>query len=124
MNNLQIEEGKILKKYGLNNLLMTNGLPNPAKFRPFILMNSYATSKSDFVNNSKAKLVENANPDLYKNVKTALTTDLDEFQWYNPFDYFGLYDKIYQGTVFIPISTNIQQSVDSVGKDQVSVDNA
>jgi hypothetical protein len=43
--------------------------------------------------------------------KNIVKPDIDKMQWYNPGDWFGWTDKIYKGTIYIPITNNVNAAV-------------
>ncbi len=124
-NEQKKKQGEILYKHGLLELLDPNtGLPNLDRFSLFMVADAYGTSKDDVIHDSQfVEEVTNADDKLYQEINQALLDkdnpqELDQFNVFNPFDWFGNYDKIYKASVYIPLNNNKLQAITAYG-DQV-----
>ena len=113
----QVEAIKV--KYHLDQYLKDDGTPNPKHTAPFILTEGYTTEKNGIEDTAYVKHIKNPTDDQIQLIKDSLTVgtgkdakvpDIDTFDWYNPFDYFGT-ENIYKATVYIPISNNVGAAV-------------
>ena len=109
----------IKAKYHLNQYLKDDGTPNPKHTAPFILTEGYTTEKNGIEDTAFVKHIKNPTDDQIQLIKDSLTVgtgkdarvpDIDTFDWYNPFDWFGT-ENIYKATIYIPISTNVGAAV-------------
>lgn len=121
----QKREGEILYNHGLLELLdPTTGRPNYDRFSLFAVADAYGTSKDDVIKDSQfVEEVVDADDSLYQEINRALfdkenPSELDQFNIFNPFDWFGNYDRIYKAAVYIPLSNNKLQAITAYG-DQV-----
>lgn len=131
-NTSDVERNKqlaqILHNHGLDELLdPSTGLPNPRRFSVFLVTDGYATSKDDVVKKSDYVEEIDADDKLYDDINRALSTkdnpyEADAPSWY-PGDWFGWYDDVFSGTIYIPISTNQLQGIQGFG-DQVKQETA
>lgn len=114
-----IKEAQILKKYGLNDLVDSKGLPNKDKFGAFLVVNGQASS--DTVGNpTLASTVNNMDADfetmskiLYPDGKGGATQELKgasiaPFGWFN--------SNIYKAPVYIPLDNNPASTMILTGK--------
>ncbi len=106
-------------KYHLDQYLKDDGTPNPKHTAPFILTEGYTTEKNGIEDTAFVKHIKNPTDDQIQLIKDSLTVgtgkdakvpDIDTFDWYNPFDWFGT-ENIYKATVYIPISNNVGAAV-------------
>ena len=113
----QVEAIKV--KYHLDQYLKDDGTPNPKHTAPFILTEGYTTEKNGIEDTAYVKHIKNPTDDQIQLIKDSLTVgtgkdakvpDIDTFDWYNPFDWFGT-ENIYKATIYIPISTNVGAAV-------------
>ena len=113
----QVEAIKV--KYHLDQYLKDDGTPNPKHTAPFILTEGYTTEKNGIEDTAFVKHIKNPTDDQIQLIKDSLTVgtgkdakvpDIDTFDWYNPFDWFGT-ENIYKATVYIPISNNVGAAV-------------
>lgn len=113
----QVEAIKV--KYHLDQYLKDDGTPDPKHTAPFILTEGYTTEKNGIEDTAYVKHIKNPTDDQIQLIKDSLTVgtgkdakvpDIDTFDWYNPFDWFGT-ENIYKATVYIPISNNVGAAV-------------
>lgn len=120
LGNTSKEQVEAIKaKYNLDQYLKDDGTPNPKHTAPFILTEGYTTEKNGIEDTAYVKHIKNPTDDQIQLIKDSLTVgtgkdakvpDIDTFDWYNPFDYFGT-ENIYKATVYIPISNNVGAAV-------------
>lgn len=120
LGNTSKEQVEAIKaKYNLDQYLKDDGTPNPKHTAPFILTEGYTTEKNGIEDTAFVKHIKNPTDDQIQLIKDSLTVgtgkdakvpDIDTFDWYNPFDYFGT-ENIYKATVYIPISNNVGAAV-------------
>ena len=120
LGNASKEQVEAIKaKYHLDQYLKDDGTPNPKHTAPFILTEGYTTEKNGIEDTAFVKHIKNPTDDQIQLIKDSLTVgtgkdakvpDIDTFDWYNPFDYFGT-ENIYKATVYIPISNNVGAAV-------------
>ena len=113
----QVEAIKV--KYHLDQYLKDDGTPNPKHTALFILTEGYTTEKNGIEDTAFVKHIKNPTDDQIQLIKDSLTVgtgkdakvpDIDTFDWYNPFDWFGT-ENIYKATIYIPISNNVGAAV-------------
>ena len=117
--------------------LMQAGLIDPRtgeldtnKFAPFLLVNGYGTSRNvednNFITEVKGDQLESKiqqfEQSVYRDKKDGdqgrqFKFDFDQENLLNPLDWFGNYDKLYEGTIFIPITQNINQGMSASTED-------
>lgn len=109
----------IKAKYHLDQYLKDDGTPNPKHTAPFILTEGYTTEKNGIEDTAFVKHIKNPTDDQIQLIKDSLTVgtgkdakvpDIDTFDWYNPFDWFGT-ENIYKATIYIPITSNVGAAV-------------
>lgn len=112
---------EIYDKYGISELLNSDGSYNQRKFAPFMVTEGYTTDAlsglkdSDFVKEYRGN--EDAAVALIQRSlaigkgKDVQMPDVDTFGWYNPADWFGWTDTIYKGVIYIPIDNNVNAAV-------------
>lgn len=109
----------IKAKYHLDQYLNDDGTPNPKHTAPFILTEGYTTEKNGVQDSDFVKHVKNPTDDQIQLIKDSLTVgtgkdakvpEIDTFDWYNPFDWFGT-ENIYKATIYIPITNNVGAAV-------------
>ena len=120
LGNASREQVEAIKaKYNLDQYLKDDGTPNPKHTAPFMLTEGYTTEKNGIEDTAYVKHIKNPTDDQIQLIKDSLTVgtgkdakvpDIDTFDWYNPFDWFGT-ENIYKATVYIPISTNVGAAV-------------
>ena len=120
LGNASREQVEAIKaKYHLDQYLKDDGTPNPKHTAPFILTEGYTTEKNGIEDTAYVKHIKNPTDDQIQLIKDSLTMgtgkdakvpDIDTFDWYNPFDWFGT-ENIYKATVYIPISNNVGAAV-------------
>ena len=120
LGNASREQIEAIKaKYHLDQYLKDDGTPNPKHTAPFILTEGYTTEKNGIEDTAFVKHIKNPTDDQIQLIKDSLTVgtgkdakvpDIDTFDWYNPFDWFGT-ENIYKATIYIPISTNVGAAV-------------
>lgn len=120
LGNASREQVEAIKaKYHLDQYLKDDGTPNPKHTAPFILTEGYTTEKNGIEDTEYVKHIKNPTDDQIQLIKDSLTVgtgkdakvpDIDTFDWYNPFDWFGT-ENIYKATIYIPISTNVGAAI-------------
>lgn len=109
----------IKAKYHLDQYLKDDGTPNSKHTAPFILTEGYTTEKNGIEDTAFVKHIKNPTDDQIQLIKDSLTVgtgkdakvpDIDTFDWYNPFDWFGT-ENIYKATIYIPITNNVGAAV-------------
>ena len=120
LGNASKEQVEAIKaKYHLDQYLKDDGTPDPKHTAPFILTEGYTTEKNGIEDTAFVKHIKNPTDDQIQLIKDSLTVgtgkdakvpDIDTFDWYNPFDWFGT-ENIYKATVYIPISNNVGAAV-------------
>ena len=120
LGNASKEQVEAIKaKYHLDQYLKDDGTPDPKHTAPFMLTEGYTTEKNGIEDTAYVKHIKNPTDDQIQLIKDSLTVgtgkdakvpDIDTFDWYNPFDWFGT-ENIYKATVYIPISTNVGAAV-------------
>lgn len=120
LGNASREQVEAIKaKYHLDQYLKDDGTPDPKHTAPFMLTEGYTTEKNGIEDTAYVKHIKNPTDDQIQLIKDSLTVgtgkdakvpDIDTFDWYNPFDYFGT-ENIYKATVYIPISNNIGAAI-------------
>lgn len=120
LGNASKEQVETIKaKYHLDQYLKDDGTPDPKHTAPFMLTEGYTTEKNGIEDTAYVKHIKNPTDDQIQLIKDSLTVgtgkdakvpDIDTFDWYNPFDYFGT-ENIYKATVYIPISNNVGAAV-------------
>ena len=120
LGNASKEQVEAIKaKYHLDQYLKDDGTPDPKHTAPFILTEGYTTEENGIEDTAYVKHIKNPTDDQIQLIKDSLTVgtgkdakvpDIDTFDWYNPFDWFGT-ENIYKATVYIPISNNVGAAV-------------
>lgn len=120
LGNASREQVEAIKaKYHLDQYLKDDGTPDPKHTAPFMLTEGYTTEKNGIEDTAYVKHIKNPTDDQIQLIKDSLTvgtgkdakvSDIDTFDWYNPFDYFGT-ENIYKATVYIPISNNVGAAI-------------
>lgn len=120
LGNTSKEQVEAIKaKYHLDQYLKDDGTPDPKHTAPFILTEGYTTEKNGIEDTAFVKHIKNPTDDQIQLIKDSLTVgtgkdakvpDIDTFDWYNPFDWFGT-ENIYKATIYIPISNNVGAAV-------------
>lgn len=120
LGNASREQVEAIKaKYHLDQYLKDDGTPDPKHTALFMLTEGYTTEKNGIEDTAYVKHIKNPTDDQIQLIKDSLTIgtgkdakvpDIDTFDWYNPFDYFGT-ENIYKATVYIPISNNVGAAV-------------
>ena len=112
---------QIYEKYKLLDLLNPDGSYNLNKFAPFIITEGYTTdalsglTSSDFVKEYKGdedyavSLMEKCL--ITGSGKNISVPDIDTHEWWKPGDWFGWTDTIFKGTIYIPITNNVNAAI-------------
>lgn len=109
------KRGEILKKYGLSDLLKSNGTPDEKKFGAFIVTEGYTTERNGIKKSDFVKYIKDPSDEQIDLIKRSLTTgtgkdkqtpEIDTFSYFNPLDYIFGVDDIFKAAVYIPISSN------------------
>ena len=118
-----LEDPEVKKKLVEANIVDPfTGLPDTKRFKPYFIVNGLATSQeikdNNFVTELKGDKLDKY-IDIFKNSVYLdkdhnsgkdKKYDFDTFTTLNPFDWFGMYDKLFKGTIFIPITQNVLQA--------------
>lgn len=128
-NQIKLEpdkEKELIEESGLDWLYNSDLSLKQSKLGVFLVTEGYTTGQyfdpkdSEFV-----KEINNPTDQQIDLIKRSLTIgtgkdkevpEVDTFDWYNPFDWFGAYDKIYKAAIYIPITNNVNAAV--YGADQ------
>lgn len=120
LGNASREQVEAIKaKYHLDQYLKDDGTPDPKHTAPFMLTEGYTTERNGIEDTAYVKHIKNPTDDQIQLIKDSLTVgtgknakvpDIDTFDWYNPFDWFGT-ENIYKATIYIPISNNVGAAV-------------
>lgn len=120
LGNASREQVESIKaKYHLDQYLKDDGTPDPKHTAPFMLTEGYTTERNGIGDTAYVKHIKNPTDDQIQLIKDSLTVgtgkdakvpDIDTFDWYNPFDWFGT-ENIYKATIYIPISNNVNAAV-------------
>lgn len=128
-NQIKLEpdkEKELIEESGLDWLYNSDLSLKQSKLGVFLVTEGYTTGQyfdpkdSEFV-----KEISNPTDQQIDLIKRSLTIgtgkdkevpEVDTFDWYNPFDWFGAYDKIYKAAIYIPITNNVNAAV--YGADQ------
>lgn len=120
LGNASREQVESIKaKYHLDQYLKDDGTPDPKHTAPFMLTEGYTTERNGIEDTAYVKHIKNPTDDQIQLIKDSLTVgtskdakvpDIDTFDWYNPFDWFGT-ENIYKATIYIPISNNVGAAV-------------
>ena len=112
---------EIYDKYGILELLNSDGSYNQRKFAPFMVTEGYTTDALSGLKNSNFVKEYKGDEDsaialIQKSLaigesKDIQMPDVDAFEWYNPADWFGWTDTIYKGVIYIPIDNNVNAAV-------------
>lgn len=109
------KRGEILKKYGLTDLLKSDGTPDENKFGAFIIAEGYTTERNGIKRSDFVKYIKDPSDEQIDLIKRSLTTgtgkdkqvpEIDTFSYFNPLDYIFGVDDIFKAAVYIPISNN------------------
>ena len=104
-NDIKQKFANILKNEGLYGLVTNTGLPNISKFKVFLLTDGLASSEAG-IKDSNYVVQNDDQSDLLGQI---LERDVDKFSAYNIADWFS-YEKVYEGTIYIPININELQA--------------
>ena len=120
LGNASREQVEAIKaKYHLDQYLKDDGTPDPKHTASFMLTEGYTTEKNGIEDTAYVKHIKNPTDDQIQLIKDSLTVgtdkdakvpDIDTFDWYNPFDWFGT-ENIYKATIYIPISHNVGAAI-------------
>lgn len=109
------KRGEILEKYGLTDLLKSDGTPDEKKFGAFIVAEGYTTERNGIKRSDFVKYIKDPSDEQIDLIKRSLTTgtgkdqqvpEIDTFSYFNPLDYVFGVDDIFKAAVYIPISNN------------------
>ena len=102
---------------GLSSLLKADGTLDERKFGAFLVTEGYTTdslsgiTESPFVKEYRGdtrKAVDIIQQSLKTGTgKDAQLPEIDQYNWINPFDWFGNYDHIYKAAIYIPIDNGV-----------------
>ena len=105
----------IYEKYGLKDLLKSDGTPNPNKFGAFIVTEGYTTENNGIKKSPFVKHVKDPSEEQIDLIKRSLSIgtgkdkqapDIDTWDWYNPIDWIFGAEDIFKASIYIPISNN------------------
>ena len=119
--------GNIEKYPHLNSLITQNGEFDKNKMAPFIIVSGITTNGLVGIEDTNQFITQvNQTPELVKQIKTSLATgsgkntvypEIDTYDgWYSVMDWFGFYDKIIKGNIYIPL--NMNKAAASLGGNQ------
>lgn len=102
----------------LYSLLDQRGLPNPSKFGLFLLTEGLTSSRagikqSTYVvqDDDSSSMLESILTKTNQNTGKVLNEyELDKYSMFNPFDWGSNYEKVFKGTIYIPINNNELQA--------------
>lgn len=118
----------------LSSIIQTNGTLNPSNSGHFLVLEGITSSKASGISKSGEKqtisefdsnfIVDSGDdPELYQALKRGLSDkdkgeyEIDSFEFYKPGDWFGFYDKVYKGNIYIPLNTNPINAMNADGND-------
>ena len=113
--------GKELEKEHLDSLLDSNGLPNKNMFQQFLVVEGYTTDRIGLKKDSQyIEKVSSPDSNLEDRISKALSTDSKKSDYsIDVDDHWGFleghWDDVYRGTVFIPLSNNVNSAINSWG---------
>ena len=101
----------------LNSLITQNGEFDKNKMAPFIIVSGITTDGLVNIEDTNQFITQvQQTPDLVKQIKTSLAVgsgknttypDIDTYDgWWAAMDWFGAYDKIIKGNIYIPLNMN------------------
>lgn len=106
----------------LSPIIASDGKLTPENSQTFLVLEGLGSSRTagvDDDNNQKSLdkfdttyLRKTEDDNLYQNIDKGLSSKdngeygADEWNWYSPSDWFGFYDKLYEGNIYIPINNN------------------
>lgn len=114
----------LMEEAQLSHLLNTNGQPRTDRFGNFLVLEGLTsdkarlvdpqTNKTVSVGDVKSNYILNAGDDseLYRILQDGLSSKergdykLDRNEWYDVPSYWGSYDRLYKGNIYIPITNN------------------
>lgn len=109
-------------------ILKKHGVPNPSALKRFFVFDAMTNNKAlgvdRFDDTPLLQTVSDYEYDQYENSweayfskdKSKRKMDLDHFHWYNPNDWFGGYDDVYKGTVWVPMYENYMNALAGTGE--------
>ena len=117
--------GEVLKEKGLDSLLDRNGYPDRNKFGEFLIVEAYTTTKLKNLDTSSQYVEKVKNPDaqLEERMIKALSTDSKKSNYKLDIDYWLYGDDVYRGTVFIPLTNNLNAANNAWGS-QINMEDA
>ena len=110
--------GNAEKYPGLNSLIKPTGELDMNKFAPFIVASGMTTDRLTDIDQSQNKFITEVkqDPELVQQLKMSLATgsgkntiypEVDAYDgWYSVMDWFGNYDTIIKGNIYIPLNMN------------------
>ena len=118
--------GEELAKVQLFGLVDRNGIPNLSRMGVFLVTEGLGSTKAGIQDSQFVNLSKDPDYDLMRQLLSkkgidgkVQEYDIDDKERWNPADGFGLipsmYDSIYEGTIYIPISTNELQGTTAAG---------
>ena len=126
-NNLEYSKalGTALKNKGLNNLVDNNGNIDKTKFGQFLVVEAYTTDKIKGLNTSSQYIekVNNPTDELEQRLVKALSTNDKKDDYSIDINYWIWGDDVYRGTVFIPLTNNLNAAINAWGN-QINVEDA
>lgn len=110
--------GEELQRQGVTSLLNANGELDRNKFGQFVIVEAYATSKVKGLdtNSQYIERIKNPTNELEQTLEKALSTNNKKNDYDLDIDYWFWGDDVYRGSVFIPISQNINSAINAWGK--------
>lgn len=110
-------------------IFQKHGIANYQNLQQFVLYNAMTNNKALGIDRfDSTPLLEEVDSDMsdkyesdYENYwskdkQHTKTLDFDHFDWYNPNDWFGGYDSVYKGVVWIPVHNHFANAMAGTGE--------
>lgn len=97
---------KVAATPSLRELLTAQGRLDSNKFSAFLLTDGLISDQYMNVGNENKMVVKTDDQNQIDYYKDVVKGDFDNYDWYNPADWFGNYTHLYKGTVYIPVTNN------------------
>lgn len=116
-------------------ILQANGQLKPSNAGQFLVLEGLTSSKASGISNSDRKkhsfddinsnyiLSVGDDKEMYRTLETGLSSEgrgkysLDYNEWWDVPAYFGRYDKLYKGNIYIPLTTNPLNAANADGNE-------
>lgn len=97
---------KVAATPSLRELLTASGRLDNNKFSAFLLTDGLITDQYMNIDKKNEMVVRTEDQNQIDYYKDVVKGDYDNYDWYNPADWFGNYTHLYKGTVYIPVTNN------------------